>query len=819
MRRLATSMFVLSGAAGLVFEVALQRSLTRAFGVSAFATSTVLAAWMAGLALGAVLFGRAADRSRSPLKLYAGLELGIAGVAVVMPFLVPAVVEGFGSIANGAATNSPALLVGRLVLAFGVTLVPTLLMGGTLPAVARALASKEGEDSTLAGLYTANLVGAVLGAGLTAYLVMPALGLSKTMWLGASLNVLAALIGLWLARGRIEAVVERTEQAAARAPIELLALSAWSGFATFAAEVTWFQLLGVVVGTSVYAFGLMLATFLVGLALGSAWVARAKEVERGLVGRAQIATAAAIALTLPLWDRVPGMFAMAAPFATSFWSRELVRALACVELLLIPAAALGALFPLVLRLSWRASSRGQSLGGLAAVNTIGAVLGSLLTGFVLLPLLGSRGVLVLVVVLSAAIGAWWLQGRQRLIPVAIVAFVAVLPAWNLGRLASGANVYFAQTFFDRAEVIWAHESVASGLTSVVKLGDGLTLLTNGKFQGNDQGEVDAQRAFTQLPMLVQRGWDRALLIGVGTGCSLGVLAAQPFKHVEAAELSSDNLYAAKTYFPHINGNVLSSERVTTHLADGRNLLLLSPHLYDLISIEITSIWFAGATDLYNREFYRLAKKRLAPGGVVQQWVQLHHLTRRDLAVILQSARAELPHVALFLSGGQGIMLASAEPLRIDYAALTSLSDRLRGTEASRGIPGEDLLTLRGKLLLDADGIEALIAEEAMAEGVASVALASTDDSLRLEYSTPRGNADDSLDREVLVASLAKFPPKPLPVEGAADGELLHAHAAWLVGSGKGESALKLVDQLSLWQPSVPLSAWLTASAATPDPSP
>lgn len=811
-------MFVLSGAAGLVFEVALQRSLTRAFGVSAFATSTVLAAWMAGLALGAVLFGRAADRSRSPLKLYAGLELGIAGVALVMPFVVPAVVEGFASIATGASANSPALLFGRLVLAFAVTLVPTLLMGGTLPAVARALAAKEGEDHTLAGLYTANLVGAVLGAGLTAYLVMPALGLSKTMWLGAALNVLAALIGLWLAKAPVEVAAEQRPQSATRAPLELLALSAWSGFATFAAEVTWFQLLGVVVGTSVYAFGLMLATFLVGLALGSAWVSRRREVERGLVGRAQVATAAAIALTIPLWDRVPGMFAMAAPIATSFWSRELVRALACLELLLIPAAALGALFPLVLRLSWRASTQGQALGGIAAVNTIGAVLGSLLTGFVLLPLLGSRGVLVLVVVLSALVGAWWLKGRQRLIPLAVVAFVALLPAWNLGRLASGANVYFAQTFFDRAEVIWAHESVASGLTSVVKLGDGLTLLTNGKFQGNDQGEVEAQRAFTQLPMLVQRGWDRALLIGVGTGCSLGVLAAQPFEHVEAAELSADNLFAAKKYFGHINGKVLSGDRVTTHLADGRNLLLLSPHAYDLISIEITSIWFAGATDLYNREFYRLARKRLAPGGVVQQWVQLHHLTRRDLAVILQSARAELPHVALFLSGGQGILLASAEPLRIDYAALTALSDRLRGTEASRGIPGGDLLTLQGKLLLDADGIAALIAEESAAEGVPAEALASTDDSLRLEYSTPRGNADDSLEREVLLSSLEKFKPKPLPVVGAGDGEQMHAHAAWLVGRGERERALKWVEQLSLWQPSVPLSAWIASSAAS-DPSP
>jgi spermidine synthase len=342
----------------------------------------------------------------------------------------------------------------------------------------------------------------------------------------------------------------------------------------------------------------------------------------------------------------------------------------------------------------------------------------------------------------------------------------------------------------------------------VRVGDERTLLTNGKFQGNDTGEVDAQRAFTQLPMLVQRDWGRALLIGVGTGCSLGVLAAEPFQHIDAVELSQDDLFAAAHFFSHINANVLSSPRVTTHVADGRNLLLLSTHLYDLIAIELSSIWFAGAADLYNRQFYALAKSRLSASGVLQQWVQLHHMTRRDLAVILQSIRAEYPHLALFYSGGQGIVLASAEPLRIDYAQLAALSERLRGSEATQGIPAGDLLTLHGKLLLDEQGVGALIAEEAAAEGVPVEALSSTDDSMRLEYSTPRSNADDSLDCERLIASLTHLSAHPLTVSTADELQALHVRAAWHVGREDEARARTWAQQLATLPQAAPLSAWL-----------
>jgi len=511
---------------------------------------------------------------------------------------------------------------------------------------------------------------------------------------------------------------------------------------------------------------------------------------------------------------VPDAFIAVGPHVTSFAGREAVRAIACLVLLLAPAAALGALFPLVLRLSWKNSTRGAVLGGITATNTLGAVAGSLLTGFVLLPRFGSRAVLMMLLFISAIWAVRLLAGRLRFVPLAIATLSLFLPAWDLGELATGANVYFRPSPYEGAELVWAHEAVESGLTSVIRNEAGLTMLTNGKFQGNDTGEVAAQRAFTQIPMLVKHGWRRSLLIGVGTGCSLGVLAAQPFEHVEAAELSGDVLKSARDFFGHVNEGVLApGSRVEVHRGDGRNVLLLTDRSYDLITIELSSIWFAGASDLYNRDFYALAKRHLAPGGVLQQWVQLHHLTRTDLAVILQSIRAELPHVALFFRGSQGIVLASAEPLVIDYASLSSLSEKLRGSPATAGIIAGDLLTLHGSLILDEVGIAKLVAEEAGNTGIEPDRLESTDDSLRLEYSTPRANADDSLKADALVASLRHLAPTPLAtVQELTNEQRAHVDAALLAGQGDLSHALELAERLKALPAAVPLAEWIQSQS-------
>ncbi len=796
MRRLGFLMFVLSGAAALVFEVALQRSLTRAFGVSALATSTVLAGWMAGLALGAILFGRLADRTKRPLTLYAWLEVGIGLCALVMPFVVPLAIDGFANLARGRTHDEPIVRIGLFAMSFGITLVPTLLMGGTLPPVARALSGKSGlasGTSEIARLYTANVLGAAIGAGLGSYVFLPSIGLSASMWLGAAFNLAAAGAGFWLSkRVVVDEPVTRSESS--RAPLSLLGLSAWSGLATFVAEVTWFHLLGAVVGTSAYAFGLMLALFLVALTIGSAWVARQpdEKISPATLGGVQAVIAASMILTLPLWDKSSALFVVAGHFVNSFAGREAVRAIVAAQLIVVPAAVLGTVYPLALRLGARTGSVGQAIGGLAAANTVGAIIGSLLTGYVLLPSIGSRGTILLVAGGSIAL-ALLLAERRAKVLAAIAALIAiVLPKWNLASLASGANVYFGETPYYHSSIEWARESVTSGITSVVRhpKSQKVTLLTNGKFQGNESGEVMAQRAYAQVPLLALQRFDRALLIGVGTGCSLGALASYPFEEIDAVELSSDILEAARLYFGGVNDRVLEGNpRVKIHVADGRNFLLLTTQKYDFVTMQLSSIWFAGAADLYNRDFYALMKPHLNAGAVVQQWVQLHHMTRRDLAVIAASMKAELPHVMLFFRGNQGLLLGSVEPFVFDSEQLARLNQSLAGLPTVSDLPGADLRTLAGDVLLDEAGVEALIAEEAKRWGVPREKMPSTDDNLHLEFSTPRANADDSLMQDVLVDSLASLRPASFPFTNeSSESERAVRDVAFLLGRGRLDDA-------------------------------
>lgn len=772
--RLLFLVFVLSGAAGLVFEVVLQRELSRVFGVSAFAAATVLAAYMVGLSLGAWATGRLAERlgRRAALALYAGLELGIAGCAVALPGLTRAALGLFVTFAAGQESDASAVVLARVLLAFAVTLVPTLLMGGTLPVLAAAL-GRPGAAS-LPRLYLANLLGAAVGAAAATYAALPALGLSGTLWAGAGANLLAALGALAL-RGRPEAVEPREPVAAAEVdasppwPRAAWGWAAWCGAAAFVAEVVWTHLLAVVVGNSAYAFGLMLTVFLLGLALGAR---RASLVTAGAArsafGVAQLVAGGLMALTLPLWSAAPGLFVLAGPKVTSWAGRELVRALVCVELVLLPAAALGLGYPALLRWAAATGAPARRTGQLGAVNTLGAVTGALGAGFGLLPGLGSRHALELLAVGCAAVGAWALEGRRRLWALVVPVVVLAAPPWNLARLASGANVYFRDAY-EGARLVWAAESPASGLTSVVELPDGVkVLLTNGKFQGATAGELDAQRGIAQAPLLVAKGFERALHIGVGTGCTASFVAEQPFTEVDAVELSADILEAARRYFGPVNQGVFDSPRLRWHLADGRNALLLSPHRYDVIGLELSSIWFAGAADLYHRDFYALAKAHLQPGGVVQQWVQLHHLRRESLAVILASVRAELPHVLLLEHGGQGIILASDAPLTVNVAHLDALGAQLSGARTMEGLEQGELLSMLSWVVLDEAGVAALAAE---------APTVSTDDNVYLEYATPKGNADTDASAAALVAQLRQAHPV-VPVEDAA-AEAVERARRWL----------------------------------------
>lgn len=751
------ALFFASGATGLVYEVAFSKSLAPVFGATAYAVSAVLAAFMAGLALGAHLGGRVAGRIARPLAAYGVAEIAVGLVCAGTPWAFAGVEAAYVALARASEGSVGALTAVRSGLAFAVIVVPTTCMGATLPLLARATS---GQGSALPRLYALNTAGGALGSLLGAYVVLPWLGLSGAMRAAAVINVGLGLAAIALGRRAapmpLEAPPARGDEEAPGLGRLALGFAFASGFLVFAAEVVETHLLTVLIGNSAYAFGLMLAVFLVCLAAGAAG-SRRLEARLGdaALGRGLVLAGLALALTLPLWDQLPRFFAAAGKVVTSWGGREACRALAAVVLLAVPTALMGTTFPLLLARIARGRSIARGVGRLTAVNTAGTIAGSVLTGYVVLPALGSQRALVAVACAFAVMGviaaltAAQHGGGPRRITVALAAIgvlaALLAPRWDLARLTNGANVYFAHgPPPDRIDSV--REDVHGGVTTVATRAGVRTLYTNGKFQGDDGPEMVAQRRFAHFPALFLEREERAMVIGLGTGVTLGTVASYPFETIDVAEISPSIVEAARRFYAEQSYHALDDPRVKLHLEDGRSLLLVGDARYDLVTIELTSVWFAGAASLYSHEFYELVRSRLAPGGVLQQWVQLHHIRPRELGVIVRTLQGVFPHVALFLGGEQGILVASEQPLVASRERLARLD---RDPHLHATLDGRPAGSLLDDLVASDAELTRLAADIAAEHGGPIV---STDDNLFLEVATPKGNAMPY--RESLDATLA-----------------------------------------------------------------
>jgi len=779
-------LFSVSGGLGLIDQVCFSKYLSTVFGATAYAISAVLAAFMCGLMLGSHFGGKLAGRVRRPLLAYGVAELCAAVSIALAPVAFQALTPAYVELAV-RFEGSLVLVTGlRWLFAALVVVIPTTAMGMTLPLLAPALRSAgSGEsNSRLNALYAANTFGGALGALLAAYTLLPTLGLSGTLQLAAGLTgligVAASIAGL-----RIHAVsstaheVEEPPAVSLRRELRpreqvhavhadgsttkarLQWVAALSGAVVFVAEVVNTHLLAVVVGNSVYAFSVILAVFLLCLFAGAAF---APNVERRFGSHAlsislSLSGCATLAV-LPVWDLLPPIFGAAGHVVNGFWGREVVRATVAAAILVVPTVLMGLTFPLVLRSIAQRADVGAWVGSLTVSNTLGAIFGSLLAGYVLLPSFGSelslRGVALVLAgagaLLAAGDGLRQRASFQRLVLFALAGAAVLLPRWDLARLTAGSNVYFSG-YTPPRQVPFVREDVHGGITTITEADNGVhTLLTNGKFQGNDGLEMHAQRFFAHYPSLFVSDFARALVIGLGTGTTLGTYAGYPWRQIDVVEISPAIVEAASDYFTSVNHGALDDPRLTLHINDGRNHLLTSTARYDLIGMELSSVWFAGAAALYSRDFYELVGERLTEGGIFQQWVQLHHMHDDVFATVLHTLRQQFEHVALFYGGGQGILVASHRPLRASVQALRVLQGR---SELADLLPADrSLASLLADVLVTERGIDAFIRQAADESERAVSDLVSTDDNLRLEYDTPKGNVMPWSSRENLVSRLA-----------------------------------------------------------------
>ncbi|RIK94615.1 MAG: hypothetical protein DCC71_23440, partial [Proteobacteria bacterium] len=736
--------FFASGFAALLYQTAWTREFGAVFGTSELAVATVLAAYMGGLACGAALAGRFASRARRPVLAYGVLELGIALAALAVPLAI-----------RGATALQVALLGGRelpadaggvasasfyLACAFVILLVPTTLMGATLPLLARHAVRSDREVGPRIGtLYAVNTAGAIGGTLVCGFLLLPALGLRGTVWIGVATNalvfLLAALVERALpARKQLEAARAAAREALApplRHARAILPIALLSGAVSFAYEVLWTRLLGHVLGGSIYAFATMLASVLVGIAIGGALGARfatqPRAAARGFAW-AQLATALLAIAAFRALDWVPALAAWIGAGSSADLAANAALAMA---ILVPPALAIGTTFPFAVRVLARGPEDASPASArVYAWNTAGAITGSIAAGFFVLPALGYAGTLAAAAGanLLLAVAAALLAGSRGTaaavaLAVALLAFARPSEPWRLlrtsplsGRPTGGDVTYFA---------------VGRAATVLVLRRDGRQdLRTNGlpesSFQprGSRPGTELVAPWLSALPAAARPELARLMVVGLGGGLAVEDVPAHVGR-VDIVELEPEVVEANRAFAAWRREDPLADPRIDVRTNDARSALLLSDARYDAIVSQPSHPWGAGASHLYTREFFALAKSRLAPGGVFVQWIGLSFVDEDLLRSLLATLLDVFPHVRVYRPQPMGaLFLASDAPIDVERSALRAIPLSRDDFARTGVVAAEDFAA---SLSLDERGARAL------AQG----AEISTDDRNRLATRSPK----------------------------------------------------------------------------------
>jgi spermidine synthase len=685
---LIVALFFLSGASGLVYQVIWVRLLTRIFGTTTFAVSTLLAAFMGGLGLGSYVAARFLMRRRSPLLLFGLLEIGVGAYAVTLPTVLPLAERTFLSMAGGGALSSFWESALKVTLSFLLLLPPTTLMGASLPLLVKQTAHELGYLGRRTGdLYALNTFGAAFGCFVGGFYAIPSLGLSGTTLVAASVNALVGVVAMalywFLGTTHVEARAEPKVSPAGSFTWVFVAF-ATSGFAGIGLEVIWTRLFTLVFKGYTYSFSAMLTVLLLGIALGSLVFARRADGSadrRCLLGTLQVAIGVSVVLGAPLF-LASERFVWYATFAMGHdWSAQAVaKFLACFAILIVPTFLFGAQFPVVSRLATLdVRGAGGRVGELYSVNVLGGILGALLTGFVLLPALGTQKCLLLLSLCLVTTGLGLIRrhhvGRRRLALVAASLVVVVGLSWDVSRKLHESWLLRDETMGFYREGADATVMVAE---SPLELGGEKRILVNGSSASNSSYYgLSVNRIQGCIPFFFETRPKKVLAACFGTGITFGTLSQFDVERIDGVDISPE-VIAAAPRFGAQNYGVVSQGNVALHIDDGRNFLLKSRERYDVITMEPMPPVLAGVSDFYTTEFYELCRQRLAPGGIVSQWVPLYYLGLDDVKMLYRTFANSFPHVLVFFYNFDTFLVGSDQPLQLSAERFSGRlrSDRL-----------------------------------------------------------------------------------------------------------------------------------------------
>ncbi len=760
-RKAILPLFLASGAAGLVYEVTWTRSFGVVFGNTVFAVSTVLTAFMLGLALGSWFFGRIADASRRPLVLYALLEAAVGAYAFLFPQILKLTDIAYGWFFRSLEAGFYPLSLFRFALSILVLLVPTMLMGGTLPVLSRLWAgsSGKGRSDTQVGrsvglLYAINTFGAVGGSFLAGYVLIKALGVNNTIYLAALANLvigfLALMLSLYLRRGRSDvragAASRRSRRtvgknhrraksqavAGAAAPLEIkgagkpslkrlivLAAVGLSGFCALGLEVLWTRVLIFVLGTSAYAFACMLTTFIFGLAVGSFLCSRLllPRIRRPILAMAVVgflvaALAVASVRVLGMLWQIDYLMTRSLP-VSEFWRATAVHFVDAAVVLLLPTVLMGFVFPIAIEAyacGWGAVGRG--VGDVYAGNTLGCVLGSFTAGFLAIPFLGVRNSFLLIIMIQILLAVALLFFSEKRGPGVRAAALGLSAAVAIAAVLLPADVFLQtiNTYHYPSRIVYMKDD-ATGTVTVHDLPDGDRLIA---VDGVNVAGMDLMLRTTQklqgyVPLLVHGRARKVIQIGFGSGETSGVGLAFGVEDYRIVDVCP-GVFAAGRFFEEINRGSYKDPRLTKIIMDGKNFAKLTGEKFDIIMNDSTYPGTTGSSALYTYDHFLECRKRLAGGGVLSCWLPLD-LRVEDFRLILRSFQAAMPNCSLWMANNclnkHAVLVGTIDEMRIDFQRAAKIVERPDIAADLALINIHSVYDLLDCFIIDSQGIRAI----------------------------------------------------------------------------------------------------------------
>ncbi len=693
--------FFFSGVSGLIYEVVWTRMLVLVFGATALAVSAVLTAFMAGLALGGYSAGRWSAGSKRLLLAYGLFEIGIGIYGLSVPTMFSFLVPIYQVVWERFEPTFYVFSMLRFLLATSVLLAPTVLMGATLPVLSQYFADRReaGAGREIGRLYGINTAGAVLGTFACGVWLLPSLGTSLTIYAAAAINLLlgsaAILVSLGQLSSRKDASGEVSEAVPATHPLGALPVRhgsssplqagivligmTVSGFAALVYEVAWTRVLVLVFGSTVYSFTAMLSTFLMGLAAGALIAAHFVERLRRPVfffGAVQVLVGIVVFVATSMFGILPDLYViLAGPFADYHGIVMAVKLVMAMLVMLPPTLLMGALFPVAIKICQTSRpSAARTVGDVYAFNTLGAIGGSFVAGFVMIPFMGAQGTVFVGILLNFGVaGAVLLAApagralKAAMLTAAGLGALIVLdfrPSWDPLAMTSGPAVFLKdyaaavsrgskglREMLGERKMLYYEEGL-TGTVSVYEVSHGgkriVGLAVDGKTEASDtKPSMSTQTLLAHLPLLQARAEARVLIIGAGSGVTVGTALQYPVAEVRLVEMEQGVVSASRA-FSHVNHRYWEDPRVRIEYNDGRNALLNRRNeRYDAIIVQPSDPWVRGASNLFTQDFFRLVRDRLAEDGFYAQWLPGVTLATEHVRTLMATYRSVFETVYVF----------------------------------------------------------------------------------------------------------------------------------------------------------------------------